>query len=80
MRKLAIIKRYFYNMVNNLVPVEVAKEAESINGHKEHTDQETAGQILSLLSEIGSNEMLTCDKEKFEPWFWEPSAGRLMTV
>ena len=38
---------------------------------------ETAGQILALLSEIGSNQML---KDEFHPWFWDPSSGRLMTV
>ena len=36
-----------------------------------------AEKILALLSEIGSNQMLT---QEFHPWFWEPSLGELMTV
>ena len=36
-----------------------------------------ARQILALISEIGSNQML---KEDFHPWFWEPNPAKLMTV
>ena len=36
-----------------------------------------AQKILSLLSEIGSNQMLHDD---FHPWFWDASQGKLMTV
>ena len=43
-----------------------------------------AGKILSLLSEIGSSEMLTCEasalEQRFQPWFWGPNQGKLMTV
>lgn len=59
------------------VPVcEVAEEAVA----EEPSD--AAGQIMNLLTEIGSNEMLQNPKydEKFQPWFWEPSSGKLMTV
>lgn len=38
---------------------------------------QTAEKIISLLSEIGSNQMLHDD---FHPWFWEHSQGKLMTV
>ena len=59
-------------------PCEVAEEAETINAAEENKS-ETAGKIMSLLSEIGSNEVLT-STEHFQPWFWEPSHGKLMTV
>jgi len=59
-------------------PCEVAQEAETYNDTDEKKS-EAAGKIMSLLSEIGSNEMLT-SLEQFEPWFWEPSHGKLMTV
>ena len=36
-----------------------------------------AEKILSLLSEIGSNQML---HDNFHPWFWDSSQGKLMTV
>ncbi len=56
--------------------LEVAQEANEDAVKK----TEAAGKILSLLSEIGANEMLTCDEGNFAPWFWEPSQGRLMNV
>ena len=59
-------------------PCEVAQEAETYNNTDEKKS-EAAGKIMTLLSEIGSNEMLT-SLEQFEPWFWEPSHGKLMTV
>ena len=59
-------------------PCEVAQEAETYNNTDEKKS-EAAGKIMTLLSEIGSNEMLT-SLEQFEPWFWEPSQGKLMTV
>jgi hypothetical protein len=59
-------------------PCEVAQEAETYNDTDEKKS-EAAGKIMTLLSEIGSNEMLT-SLEQFEPWFWEPSHGKLMTV
>ncbi len=40
-------------------------------------NSEDARKILSLLSEIGSNQML---KEDFHPWFWGHNPARLMTV
>ena len=41
------------------------------------TDSAEARQILALISEIGSNQML---KEDFHPWFWGPNPAKLMTV
>ena len=38
----------------------------------------TAGKILNLISEIGSNDMLCNDQ--FHPWFWEHSPGKLINV
>ena len=61
------------------IPVcEVAEEA--VADVKEPNN--AAGQIMNLLTEIGSNEMLHNPKydEKFQPWFWEPSSGHVMTV
>ncbi len=47
-------------------------------GHGGDSDgASTADKILELLSEIGSHQMLHDD---FHPWFWEPNAGKLMTV
>ena len=40
-------------------------------------DSAEARQILALISEIGSNQML---KEDFHPWFWGPNPAKLMTV
>ena len=68
---------------------EIAEEAtdlhdeqrEAPNVSSPSTKISPAGQIMSLLTEIGSNEMLQPKyDEKFQPWFWEPSSGRLMTV
>lgn len=39
----------------------------------------TANKILALISEIGSNQILS-DEGDFHPWFWEHPQGRLMTV
>ena len=40
-----------------------------------------AGQIMNLLTEIGSNDMLQSKYDaKFQPWFWEPSSGRLIHI
>jgi len=69
---------------------EVANELQpshdhAMNGKKVHEAQpkENAAQkILTLLSEIGSNEMLNHESsmDQFHPWFWEPAQGKLMTV
>ena len=59
-------------------PCEIAEEADAVIVAEE-SKSETAGKIMSLLSEIGSNEVLT-STEHFQPWFWEPSHGKLMTV
>ena len=40
-------------------------------------DSAEARQIIALISEIGSNQML---KDDFHPWFWEPNPAKLMTV
>ena len=40
----------------------------------------TADKILALLSEIGSNQILSKDNSEFQPWFWEPLQGEVMTV
>ena len=46
--------------------------------------QQDASQILELISEIGSNQILANvarpSENDFHPWFWEPSQGRMMTV
>ena len=68
---------------------EIAEEATDLHDEQKEapnvsspsTKISPAGQIMSLLTEIGSNEMLQPKyDEKFQPWFWEPSSGRLMTV
>ncbi len=44
---------------------------------------DTAGKILSLITEIGSNEALTKPPtlDDFHPWFfYESSPGKMMTV
>lgn len=44
---------------------------------------EKAGRILALISEIGTNEMLSSEQKKgqdFHPWFWDHSSGKLVTV
>lgn len=45
-------------------------------------DNNAADKILTLLSEIESNDMLTKTPqlEEFHPWFWETGHGQLMTV
>lgn len=46
-------------------------------------DPTTAKQIMSLMSDIGSNELFynhSSHLETFQPWFWESSSGKLMTV
>ena len=67
-----------------LGPVEVAEEAESANLEDADNKNEAAGQIMTLLSQIGSSEMLNCEpsalEQRFQPWFWEPNQGKLMTV
>ena len=71
------MKNHFHKNIFT-APCEVAQEAESyIDGDDKKS--EAAGKIMSLLSEIGSNEMLA-SVEHFQPWFWEPSHGKLMTV
>ena len=43
-------------------------------------NQQTADKILALISEIGSNQILQKDDQKFHPWFWEHSHGQVMTI
>ena len=74
----------FLEVVNNdATPTEIGTEAteqapQEINGN---TD-ETAGKILNLISEIGANDMLTSDSsiDKFQPFFWIDSPGKLINV
>ena len=57
------------------VPNEVPKVSETM---KAATDRE---KILELIADIGTgseNMIAACDK--FEPWFWENSPHKVMTV
>ena len=45
-----------------------------------NNNQQTADKILALISEIGSNQILQKDEKTFHPWFWEHSAGQVMTI
>merc|ERR1719215_142363 len=77
------------NSTSDAEPCEVAEEAAEspteVTEVKQTAKHEgDAGKILSLLSEIGSSEMLTCEasalEQRFQPWFWGPNQGKLMTV
>jgi len=58
---------------------EVEDELAMTNGYTGTVGQnDTAGRILNLISEIGSNDMLT--NEQFHPWFWDSSPGKLINV
>ena len=62
--------------------VKVESSPTAPNNAESKSENATAGKILSLISEIGSNEALnsTPTKEDFHPWFWDHSPGKLMTV
>ena len=64
---------------------EVAQEAvpndEELKTEISSDNTSPAGQIMNLLTEIGSNDMLQSKYDaKFQPWFWEPSSGRLIHI
>lgn len=67
------------DLIEPLVPVVLeAESAQSTPTH--HPPSPTkADKILALISEIGANQMLT-NMEDFQPWFWEPSPGKLINI
>ena len=78
--KLTQLQELLTKYMQDRPPVcEVAEEAVAV---PEELPSSPAGAIMNLLSEIGSNEMLQNPlyDEKFQPWFWEHSSGKLMTV
>ena len=70
---------------DNAEVCEVAQEAvpndEELKTEISSDNTSPAGQIMNLLTEIGSNDMLQSKYDaKFQPWFWEPSSGRLIHI
>lgn len=59
------------------IATEATSEAVAASAATGSGNEDDAQKILALLTEIGSNQMLS---EEFHPWFWEANPAKMMTV